>query len=124
MAKSIDRVGMAIENSTKVKLIASPVSFQFKIIEALPLSNEERGLKPLLKRAMKQRSLNWQYINSCRPGVRACRFLEVLFHFRGYRTWSCLIDYYVTVRESVIYYVTRFCGTLDGDLEAGRSSKL
>ena len=53
MAQSINRVGMAIENSTKAKLIASSVSIQFKIIRFLPLSDEERGsmLMQLLSKA-------------------------------------------------------------------------
>ena len=78
MAKSIDRVGMEIENSTNAKLIASSVSIRFKIIKSLPLSDEERGsklmqllskassmnagqhekVKPLLKMATQRKSLN------------------------------------------------------------------
>ena len=45
MAKSMERVSVAIENSTKAKLLASSVAIQFKIIKSLPLREEERGLK-------------------------------------------------------------------------------
>ena len=45
MAKSMDRVSVAIGNSTKAKLLASSVAIQFKIIKSLPFSEEERGLK-------------------------------------------------------------------------------
>ena len=45
MAKSMERVSVAIENSTKAKLLASSVAIQFKIIKSLPFEEEERGLK-------------------------------------------------------------------------------
>ena len=42
MAKLTDRVNVAIENSTKAKLLASSVAIQFKIIKSLPFGEEEK----------------------------------------------------------------------------------
>lgn len=53
MAKSIDRVSRAIEESTKAKLVDSALAIQFKIVKSLPISGEEKEvrMKKLLLKA-------------------------------------------------------------------------